>query len=103
MICGSVALMNEILEIFAPRMGVTVKMVVLKSFEEKGRIGLVAKFQLSQSPLSCFLSITTFFFLQIFDGNICRGISGQFFACLKQIRYVLIKFEQNLGLTFCNL
>ena len=50
--------------------GPTVKMVVLKSFEEKGLIGLCAKFQLSQLLRSCLALMTTTFFLQIFDGNI---------------------------------
>ena len=45
--------------------GATVKMVVLKSFEEKGLIGLCAKFQLSQSPRSCFLLKTTISFTNI--------------------------------------
>ena len=45
--------------------GATVKTVVLKSFEEKGLIGLCAKFQLSQSPRSCFSLITTAFFTNI--------------------------------------
>ena len=49
--------------------GPTVKMVVLKSFEEKGLIGLCAKFQLSQLLRSCLALMTTTFFLQIFDGN----------------------------------
>ena len=83
--------------------GATVKMVVLKSFGERGLIDLCAKFRHSQSPCSCFSLITTLVplvphFLQIFDRNIFLWISGQFFTYLKQIHKVLLKFEQNLGL-----
>ena len=53
--------------------GATVKMVVLKMFEEKGLIGLCAKFQFLQSPGSFFSLITTTL-LQIFDGNIFMNL-----------------------------
>ena len=36
--------------------GATVQKVVLKTFEGQGLIGLCAKFQLSQSPPSCFFN-----------------------------------------------
>ena len=45
--------------------GATDKKVVLKSFEEQGLIGLCAKFQLYYSCASCFLMISSTFFINI--------------------------------------
>ena len=53
MLCGSVIFVNEnISEIFSP-------------FEEQGLIGPCAKFQFSQSCLSCFSSISITFLTNI--------------------------------------
>ena len=60
---GSIPILKTALEKFAPappfapRRGRDWEKSCLKSFEGQGLIGLCAKFQLSQSPPSCFLSI----------------------------------------------
>ena len=91
MLCGFVALVNEnIWEIVAPWMGPLLKRLIWSLLKRR----VCAKFQLLQSPRSCFLLTTTTFFLLIFDGNIF------FFACLREIYKILLRFEQDLGLNY---
>ena len=81
--------------------GATDKKVVLKSFEEKGLIGLCAKFQLFQSCASCFLPIAATFLTKIGRKYFPLNLWAVF-PLSQTASYGLIKIEQNLGLYFCN-
>ena len=70
--------------------GATVKTVDLKSFEEKG-LCKISTFTVT--PFMFFVDNYNIFLL-IFDGNIF------FFACLREIYKILLRFEQDLGLNY---